>query len=374
MRTVIEYVDVPCLIDADGLNLLSDNKDLLDRLAGASGSQLLRSLCVQPRYGAAQTQTFGSYDAAVTRSEGLAEDAGVEAVDGLIRHGQQAVVALVVARHGDLVAELLGSGLVRDEPRVRQNADGAARGVDAVVDAPRCVVRRLKRRDARRADGERREPLHLAEHWPDLRDAPGELARGGGGGVDGNPVALDERLQAGDVVAVPMGDEDGIDLRESDAELLERGLDAPGGDARVHEDARALRIDDQAVPLGAAGQSMYCNHVAVPSKNARHKDKTSARRKRQTLEFLLNASADLCLVLGRFDGHIHHLNVRADRAELADKILIASLDKLNLADLGCPPCGQTRDHERRACAQVARVHRRALEMLDALDHGHAPLR
>lgn len=90
-----------------------------------------------------------------------------------------------------------------------------------VVDAPRCVVRRLKRRDARRADGERREPLHLAEHRPDPRDAPGELARGGGGGVDGNPVALDERLQAGDVVAVLMGDEDGIDLRESDAELLE---------------------------------------------------------------------------------------------------------------------------------------------------------
>ena len=157
-------------------------------------------------------------------------------------------------------------GLVRDEPRVRQNADGAARGVNAVVDAPRCVVRRLKRRDARRADGERREPLHLAEHRPDPRDAPGELARGGGGGVDGNPVALDERLQAGDVVAVLMGDEDGIDLRESNAELLERGLDAPGGDARVHEDARALRVDDQAVPLGAAGQSMYCNHVAVPSK------------------------------------------------------------------------------------------------------------
>ena len=59
LRTVIEYVDVPCLIDADGLNLLSDNKDLLDRLAGASGSQFLRSLCVQPRYGAAQTQTSG---------------------------------------------------------------------------------------------------------------------------------------------------------------------------------------------------------------------------------------------------------------------------------------------------------------------------
>ncbi len=33
LQTVIEYVDVPCLIDADGLNLLSDNKDLLDRLA-----------------------------------------------------------------------------------------------------------------------------------------------------------------------------------------------------------------------------------------------------------------------------------------------------------------------------------------------------
>ncbi len=33
LRTVIEYVDVPCLIDADGLNLLSENKDLLERMA-----------------------------------------------------------------------------------------------------------------------------------------------------------------------------------------------------------------------------------------------------------------------------------------------------------------------------------------------------
>ena len=201
---------------------------------------------------------------------GLGEDIGITDGDGAGGDSGQALARTVTrAGDGDIgvgVHELLGSGLVRDEPRVRQNADGAARGVNAVVDAPRCVVRRLKRRDARRADGERREPLHLAEHRPDPRDAPGELARGGGGGVDGNPVALDERLQAGDVVAVLMGDEDGIDLRESNAELLERGLDAPGGDARVHEDARALRVDDQAVPLGAAGQSMYCNHVAVPSK------------------------------------------------------------------------------------------------------------
>ena len=81
--------------------------DLLDRLAGASGSQLLRSLCVQPRYGAAQTQTFGSYDAAVTRSEGLAEDAGVELINTLIRQGCQTIVTRIVRWHCLRVQDLL---------------------------------------------------------------------------------------------------------------------------------------------------------------------------------------------------------------------------------------------------------------------------
>ena len=47
--------------------------------------------------------------------EGLAEDAGIVAVDGFVCHGGQAVVSRVVARHGDLVAEFLGLGLFGDE-------------------------------------------------------------------------------------------------------------------------------------------------------------------------------------------------------------------------------------------------------------------
>ena len=97
---------------------------LEDRLARALRVQLVRRLGIEPGNGAAQAETLRGDDAAVRRGEALAEDAGVEAVDGLIRHGQQAVVALVVARHGDLVAELLGSGLVRDERDLALIDDG----------------------------------------------------------------------------------------------------------------------------------------------------------------------------------------------------------------------------------------------------------
>ena len=97
---------------------------LEDGLARAVRVELVRRLGIEPGNGAAQAETLRGDDAAVRRGEALAEDAGVEAVDGLVGHGEQAVVALVVARHGDLVEELLGSGLVRDQRDLALVDDG----------------------------------------------------------------------------------------------------------------------------------------------------------------------------------------------------------------------------------------------------------
>ena len=84
-------------------------------LAGTVGVQLVGSLGIQPGHGAAQTQTLGSDHAAVGGGEGLAHDAGEVAVNGLIGHGRQTVVTLVVPGHSHLVAELLRLGGVGNQ-------------------------------------------------------------------------------------------------------------------------------------------------------------------------------------------------------------------------------------------------------------------
>ena len=60
-----------------------------DGLAGTVGIQLLGGLGIQPGHGTTQTQTLGSDDTDVAGGEGLAHDAGVELVDGLVGHGGQ---------------------------------------------------------------------------------------------------------------------------------------------------------------------------------------------------------------------------------------------------------------------------------------------
>ena len=49
------------------------------------------------------------------RCEALAERAGVEGVHGLVGHGGEAVIALVVARHGLLLQDALGLGGIGDQ-------------------------------------------------------------------------------------------------------------------------------------------------------------------------------------------------------------------------------------------------------------------
>ena len=84
-------------------------------LAGAVGVQLVSGLGIQPGHGAAQTQTLGGDHAAVGGGEGLAHDAGEVTVNGLVGHGRQTVVALVVPGHSHLVTELLRLGSVGNQ-------------------------------------------------------------------------------------------------------------------------------------------------------------------------------------------------------------------------------------------------------------------
>ena len=88
---------------------------LHDRLGRAIRVQLIGRLGVEPGHCAAQAQTFRRDHAAVGRGEGLAEDAGEEAVDGFVGHGGQTVVTHVVARHGDVVQEGRGLDRIGDE-------------------------------------------------------------------------------------------------------------------------------------------------------------------------------------------------------------------------------------------------------------------
>ena len=104
---------------ADGLvNVLVGAQTLVQAailgndLAGAVGVQLIGGLGVQPGHGAAQAQTLGRDDADVAGGEGLAQNAGVELIHGLVGHGLQAGVTgdeRLVGLGADLLAAL-GTG------------------------------------------------------------------------------------------------------------------------------------------------------------------------------------------------------------------------------------------------------------------------
>jgi len=98
-----------------GAGALVQTAGLFDGLGRAVGVQLIGGLGIQPGHGAAQAQTLGGDHAAVGGGEGLAQDAGIELIHGLVGHGGQTVVTHVVAGHCLLIQQLLGLGRVGDQ-------------------------------------------------------------------------------------------------------------------------------------------------------------------------------------------------------------------------------------------------------------------
>ena len=78
-----------------------------------------------------------------------------------------------------------------------------------------------------------------------------------GGGVDGAGGIFEQGLKTGDVVPVGMGDADGVQVREGQAQNAQALSDPAAGDARVHQEASPLPGEEQRVPGGTAGQGMY---------------------------------------------------------------------------------------------------------------------
>ena len=69
--------------------------------------------------------------------------------------------------------------------------------------------------------------------------------------------ALEQRLQAGDVVRVGVGDEDGRKASGFQAQLPQSGGDASAGDACIQQNIALPAGEQQRVPGGTACQRMY---------------------------------------------------------------------------------------------------------------------
>ena len=144
--------------------------------------------------------------------------------------------------------------LVGDEARVGEDAHACTAPVEPVVHAAGDVVAGGEggNCDAAHVKG----ALHDPEPGGDAGDAVLELAGGGGPGADGDVIAPDQGGQAADVVAVLVGDAHGVHVPEGQAQRAQRGVDAPAGDAGVHQDMGAAGGQEQAVALRPAGDGM----------------------------------------------------------------------------------------------------------------------
>ena len=106
---------------------------LQDGLARTGGIQLLGSLGIQPGHGTTQTQTLGGNDTDVAGGEGLAHDAGVELVDGLVGHGSKSCVTGIedlvcvstqfLVLYDEIERNSLFCSTVADEDRSFMNVD-----------------------------------------------------------------------------------------------------------------------------------------------------------------------------------------------------------------------------------------------------------
>ena len=191
------------------------------------------------------------------------QDALLEIVG--IRPGQQPVLVVVALQHQQIHALQRLLGLRRDAAGVRQNAQCRAAAVKAEVDALRRVVTGGEHRHLRVPQCEHPLPGQQVQHiggvgYPGAQ-RPGRAA----GGVQRQAILLGQRGQPRRVVAVLMGHQHTGDVAGRQPQRQQRGGDAPGGNAGVHQNMCAAGADQQAVALGAAGYTMYCQQWSMSS-------------------------------------------------------------------------------------------------------------
>ena len=96
----------------------------------------------------------------------------------------------------------------------------------------------------------------------DVRYLPQQGGAHGGGGEYRGTRVLQQHPQPGGVVGMGMGDENGGQGLGRPVKRPQGGLNAPGGDACVHQNVNIAGADQGGVALGPAGQSMYGNQMS----------------------------------------------------------------------------------------------------------------
>ena len=134
-----------------------------------------------------------------------------------------------------------------------------------------------------------------------------------------------------------VGNEYAVHVRHGQPQLQKPRLDAACGNSGVQQQMHAPVRQQQAVPLGAAGQCMYGHQYVFPRNKP---TANSLRRKAYVL------SADVSLGLLRLRDLLHP-DIGAQLAELAHQILVATLDILYLRQLRFALSGQTGDDQSR---------------------------
>ena len=109
-------------------------------------------------------------------------------------------------------------------------------------------------------------PIMRSFGYPVVFDATHSVQLPGGAGtcVNGDAVVLHHGLQAADVIRMLMGDEYAVHVRHGQPQLQKPRLDAACGNSGVQQQMHAPVRQQQAVPLGAAGQCMYSHQCVFP--------------------------------------------------------------------------------------------------------------
>ena len=142
---------------------------------------------------------------------------------------------------------------------VGEEADAAVEVMEDVADGVVGVVG-----DGEGFDGEVSE----GEGLPGFKEFPSgvagefrtEVFHGGPVAVDGDAVAAGEDVKAGDVVAVFVGDEDGVEVAQGPPEGEEAVFDLFAAEAGVDEDADGVGFEVGAVAATAAGEDGEPEH------------------------------------------------------------------------------------------------------------------
>ena len=173
---------------------------------------------------------------------------------GPAAEGLDVVVGL---QHRQIHALQNVGSLVGDVAGIRQDTDGAAGGVQPETTGTGSVMGCGKCRHGKLSDRLGDAEVQRVQPCLCAGQPPGQLPGGPLGGKNRGGAALEQRLQAGDVVRVGVRDENGREASELQAQLPQSGSDAAAGNARIQQNIALPAGEQQRVPGGTACQRMY---------------------------------------------------------------------------------------------------------------------